>query len=281
MAEILGATASAVALAGTACTLIQETRKARDRVRGTSQTLDEISQQLTALERSVRPVEEKAALQTAAVEQQVAAITGVAAELKSLFGKLATDQQRRPMTQLARAVRFGDKDERELRGILDRLDRARDEFVLRASVAQVGLVGNLQDGFHVAFDVLQETNEKVKQVLDIHLALLVRLRDRASQQRGTYGGMIPLNADDVEELGLGETRDATRDAATSTNETSIYSNVTLGQARIMTGNVGIADWQRVAGQRTTIAHNRFGQDVRIMTGDQGGEVAARFNENFW
>jgi len=49
----------------------------------------------------------------------------------------------------------------------------------------------------------------------------------------------------------------------------------------MTGNIGIENWQRVAGRTTTIAHNRFEADVKIMTGDQGGEAAARFNDNFW
>jgi hypothetical protein len=92
--------------------------------------------------------------------------------------------------------------------------------------------------------------------------------------------MLPLEATDAEELGLG-TRAATRDVTVGTDETSIYDNVTLGQARIMTGNVGVEDWRRVAGRKTTIAHNRFGKDVRIMTGDQGGQAAAGFNENFW
>ncbi len=94
----------------------------------------------------------------------------------------------------------------------------------------------------------------------------------------TAGGMLPLEATDVEELGLG-VRPATRDESAS--GTSIYDNITLGKARIVTGNIGVKDWRSVAGRKTTIAHNRFGNDVRIMTGDQGGQAAASFNENFW
>jgi len=93
--------------------------------------------------------------------------------------------------------------------------------------------------------------------------------------------MIRLEASDAEELGLRGARDAAHRTATDTDETSIYDNITLGQARIMTGNVGMENWQRVSGRKTTIAHNRFEGDARIMTGDQGGEAAARFNENFW
>jgi len=75
----------------------------------------------------------------------------------------------------------GDKDDRELEGILKRLDRSKDELVPRISVAQVGLVGNLKDGFRVAFDVLMETNKEVNEVLRTNLVLVDRLKDRSSQ----------------------------------------------------------------------------------------------------
>jgi hypothetical protein len=94
--------------------------------------------------------------------------------------------------------------------------------------------------------------------------------------------MISLDASDNEGLSLAGGRGtARRETATDPDETAIYDNVTLGQARIMTGSVGVENWCKVAKRKTTIAHNKFGQDVRIMTGDQGGEAAARFNDNFW
>jgi hypothetical protein len=60
-----------------------------------------------------------------------------------------------------------------------------------------------------------------------------------------------------------------------------YDNVTFSQARIMTGNVRVENWRRIAGRKVTIANNKFGQDVRIMTGDQGSDAAKSFNDNFW
>lgn len=57
--------------------------------------------------------------------------------------------------------------------------------------------------------------------------------------------MIHLDASDVEELGLGGTRTAMSD------ETSIYDNIVLGQARIMMGNVGVENWQGAAGHMET------------------------------
>jgi hypothetical protein len=70
-------------------------------------------------------------------------------------------------------------------------------------------------------------------------------------------------------------------AKSGIGETLIYDNITVGQARIMTGNVGVENWHKTAGRKTTITGNKFGQDVRIMTGDQGGDAAKGFNESFW
>jgi len=81
-------------------------------------------------------------------------------------------KQRKAISHFFHALKSGDKDDRELEGILKRLDRSRDELVRRISVAQVGLVGNLKDGFRVAFDVLMETNKKVKEVLGTNLVLV-------------------------------------------------------------------------------------------------------------
>ena len=96
-------------------------------------------------------------------------------------------------------------------------------------------------------------------------------------------GTIALDASDAESLRLVDQKSARTCGAASTDvdETLIYDNITVGQARIMTGNVGVENWARTAGRKTTIANNKFGQDVRIMTGDQGGDAAKSFNDNFW
>ncbi|KAI1325821.1 hypothetical protein F5Y16DRAFT_254213 [Xylariaceae sp. FL0255] len=161
-------------------------------------------------------------------------------ELRSFFEKLARGQQRSRVAQFAHALKIGDKDERDLQEILGRLDRARDLLSMRIQTAQVGLEGNLQDGFRVAFDVLTETNNRVQQVLGINLALMDRLGPIAAHQPDR---MIAIDVDNQEELGLGDqatARDTTR--AANADEVSIYDNITLGQARIMTGNVGVEKW---------------------------------------
>lgn len=276
-AAIIGTTAGVAALIGSTLTVIREIREARDKVKGVSKTLNDTSLQLTELERSLDLVKEEAALQTAAVEQQVQVITDRAGELSRYFAKLANQQQRSPTSQFAHALKTGNNDDKELQKILERLDRARDLLAMRILVAQVGLVGNLQDGFRVAFGVLAETNEKVKQVLGTNLVLMDQLGPRAAQQRAD--GILRLESADEEEFAIPE--QVSKQDTTSITDTSIYNNITLGQARMMTGNVGVEEWQRMAGRKTTIAHNRFGNDIRIMTGDVGGQAAAGFNKNFW
>lgn len=60
------------------------------------------------------------------------------------------------------ALRNGDKDDKELRGILSCLDRAREELVERILVAQVGMIGNLRDGFRIRLWRLHRNQRKRK-----------------------------------------------------------------------------------------------------------------------
>jgi hypothetical protein len=165
-------------------TLIQQVQKARDSINGTSRTLENITKQLNTLVTTLSLLKEQERLQTASVGQQLQAIVEVAEELKDFFDKIKSEQQRKAIRQFFHALKSGDKDDIELAEIFDRLDRARLELVLRISLAQVGLIGDLQDGFRVAFGVLQETNKNVKQVLGRDLDLAIRVKDKLPQQAG-------------------------------------------------------------------------------------------------
>lgn len=172
-AEVLG-TVSAI-------TLVQQVRKARDSINGTSQTLEDITNQLNTLESTLSLVKEEEKLQTASVGQQLQAIVEVAEELSGFFNKIKAEQERQAIRRFLHALKSGDKDDIELSAIFNRLDSARLELVLRISLAQVGLIGNLQDGFSVALGVLQETNANVKQIIGRDLTLAVRVKDKQPQ----------------------------------------------------------------------------------------------------
>lgn len=190
--DVLTTTSSLVSLLGTAITLVRQVQKAQESVNGTSKTLDNITRQLSTLVSTLSLVKEQDRLQTASVGQQLQTIIEIAEELKAFFNKTKAGQQRTPIGQFFNAFKSGDKDSRELADIFDRLDRARLELVLRISMAQVGLVGNLQDGFRVVLSVLQETNTHVKQILGRDLNLAIRVKDRQSQQAGACLGFYKL-----------------------------------------------------------------------------------------
>ena len=176
---------SVVALLGTAITLIQQVQKARESINGASKTLENIANQLNTLASTLSLLAEQEMLQTAGVGLQLQAIIEVAEELKDFFDKIKAEQRRKAIRQFFHALKSGDINDIELARIFDRLDRARLELVLRISLAQVGLMGNLQDGFRVAFGVLQETNANVKQVLGRDLNLAIRVKDKLPPQDGT------------------------------------------------------------------------------------------------
>jgi hypothetical protein len=91
------------------------------------------------------------------------------------------------------ALASGAKEEKELEGILGRLDRERANLVLRISVAQVGVVGNMDDGFRVVVSSLRELNETVRDRLGTDLVVARRLGDKRLAQTGrsllTPGGL--------------------------------------------------------------------------------------------
>ena len=64
----------------------------------------------------------------------------------SRLDRRVIEKRKRPAVQVMHALESDDGEDGELQRILDRLDTARGEL-LRISVGQVGLVGNLQDGF--------------------------------------------------------------------------------------------------------------------------------------
>lgn len=157
---------------------VQQVETARARVRGKSQIIKNVSVQLESISQSLSLVQDEKNLHTASVEQHCMIIIRIADELKAYFDRLTTEQQRHTMRQFFSALKAGDKDEVELAEILERLDHARNELVLRISVAQVGLMGDMNQGFRVAYDVLMDTNRKCKKILGTDLQLASQLQGR-------------------------------------------------------------------------------------------------------
>lgn len=183
-AEIIGTTASIVGLIGTAISLVQQIKKARASVRGSSKSLDNVSALLDAISTSLRMVEAEPRIQTAEIEDQIKYIVKVEQELQAFCDRLQAQQAKGTVHKYAHALKSGDEDDKELADILTKLQNARSELHLRISVINVGLVGNLQDGFQVARSTLQTTNALLRQGLGVTLALAERLSNRELETLG-------------------------------------------------------------------------------------------------
>ncbi|KAF7509295.1 hypothetical protein GJ744_008189 [Endocarpon pusillum] len=127
--------------------------------------------------------------------------------------------------------------------------------------SQVGLIGNLQEGYSVAISLLQETNTNVKQILRRDLALAVRVKNKQPLKTGTYlklpslkrsililtnDGIIPLDQADIRALGLEVMPKivAEHKKVADSDSTTIVDNITVRQERIMIDDIRVKSWQK-------------------------------------
>ncbi|KAK8026536.1 hypothetical protein PG991_003592 [Apiospora marii] len=293
MAEAVGTASAAITLFDSAIALIQKIKAAREHVRGTSKTLEDTTKKLEALHLSITFLKAEPNLHTASVVSQVSFVLDAGEELRAFFEKLRQIQERRTAQQYLHALTSGNDDDKELAAILSRLDGARAELMLCVQVAGVGLVGDLEKGFRVMATTLDEVNSRVEAALEFKLELfqivatrppsedgtievrgteIARLNRQPSVTREENGSSSARNEDPTPEV----TPDSTPNV-----QTDIYENVTLDQARIMTGDVGVEEWQQRTSRRTAIHHNKLGTGARIMAANVGASAANSFMENFW
>lgn len=175
----LGTASAVVSLLETAISLVRAIQSARRQVKELPKTLSDTATQLEGLVQSLSLVKSEPTLQTASVMLQVEAIVDVSEELRDLLETLRKRQEKSSGRQMMHAITSGDKDEKQITSIVGRVDSARAELTLRIVVAQVGLIGTLNDGFRVASLTLAEVNDKVSNCLGTNLVLADMTRGRA------------------------------------------------------------------------------------------------------
>ncbi|KAK1138277.1 hypothetical protein N8T08_003059, partial [Aspergillus melleus] len=86
---------------------------------------------------------------------------------------------------------------------------------------------------------------------------------------------INLKPEDMKALGLQTEglRDRSPDTKRDPVEVTFVENVTLDQARIMFGIVGVQDWQRAAGVKANVRGNQFGNEMKFFAGIADASVA--------
>ncbi|KAE8440466.1 hypothetical protein EG329_007577, partial [Mollisiaceae sp. DMI_Dod_QoI] len=264
--DSLGAAAAILQLIGTAITIVQQIQIARKKVKGVSKTLDNVSTQLDKVSKSLEFLKEEPRLRTESVGQQVVAIVDISTEMNLLFDKLQAEQKKSAVRQFTHALNSGDKEDKELVDLVNRLSNARQELILRVSVVNVGLIGNVNDGFQVSQHVVMEINENVKRVLGTQLVLAERLQQR--DLTTTSQETVQLNDLDAVALGLrSETSTGDRQQVKTSDENLKWqNNKTDDEPRIFTGNMGLEDHNSANSVRATVQDSEFGKKSRFMFG---------------
>ena len=161
--------------------MIQEVR---DRVRGASERIDTYNGQLQSLLGTLVLVQNERELQTPAIEEAVRIIIATEEELKSSLDALSRWCAKNKAKQYMHALTSGDRDEKTLDDILDRLDRAKADLNMRISTTHVGLSGTIRDGFSAALSIVRRVDENVQAVLGERLVIASRLDGRESSSTG-------------------------------------------------------------------------------------------------
>ncbi|KAH7009598.1 hypothetical protein EDB80DRAFT_713561 [Ilyonectria destructans] len=275
-------TATAVgSLIGQAITLIQHIQTARERVKGASMALNNVSSQLDTVSKSLTLVQSEPRLKNTAVDEQVQQVVAMAEELRLFFDELETRQLKGAAFQTFHALKEGDKADKRLSDIMSRLSFARDELSLRISLVNVGITGNMHDGFRVAINVVMQINEKVTKALGMQLIMVETLKNR--QLAPTSSQVVELEDSDIEALGL---RDRALEQAAENNNCGATTGSCLtwtdnevgGNAGIAAGNIGYTaeENQAMAPVKATVTKNKFGEGLRFISGHVSLEGSSYF-----
>lgn len=92
-------------------------------------------------------IEDAKHLQTDDMMSQVTKVRDISEELNHFLERLGRVRKRHIASQYLRAFGTNRQDERELAGILDRLDRARSELLIRIQLAHVSVTASIHDKF--------------------------------------------------------------------------------------------------------------------------------------
>ncbi len=104
-------------------------------------------------------------LQTASVTEQVQKIHVISQELLNFLKKVGLWARGHAFKQYVRVMISGPAQEKELADILDRLDRARSELMVRIMLVQTGAIDDLSDGLAAARPIMKRMDTNILQIV--------------------------------------------------------------------------------------------------------------------
>lgn len=122
-----------------AFSLAHQIEQAYKTVRIAPEILASTSRQISNLRDILRDVESEPTLHTAAIYTQLDIINETAMELKKMLDKMAVLQRKSTLRQGLRALIRRTEDETRLRCVLEWLEQAKTDLLLRVNVVHVGI----------------------------------------------------------------------------------------------------------------------------------------------
>jgi hypothetical protein len=161
---------------------IKNVRNTQIKVQGTYKALDGVVTMLATAESIFILVKDTYELQTDASRKQIEAAIRLIQKLDSIFTK-PTGSSMKPSQH---RLKDDNSYDTQLNDIYSRFDGALQQVSLQVLGITVGLSGSQEEGYRVAFNTLNETNTKVRQVFGENLAFMDFLLQRQMvQQTGT------------------------------------------------------------------------------------------------
>ena len=190
---------------------MQQVAQARKTVHGYSKLLSDHAGHLVNTRDTIQLVNKEKQLQTASVTEQVQKIHSISQELLNFLQKLGSWAKGHAFKQYLRVMVSGQTQEKELVDILDRLDRARSELVVRILLIQTGAIDDLSDGLAATRPIMKRMESNILQIVSS-----VSQRERDTTDQSTHQD-------------------------TADRESCLYvGNTAFDQAQMINGNIGLS-----------------------------------------
>ncbi|EXK36734.1 hypothetical protein FOXG_08880 [Fusarium oxysporum f. sp. lycopersici 4287] len=278
--EVISAASSIVSLLDFSLKVITTIREVNHAYHEAPQVVLNLGGNLEAIQEILELVREQPDLQVKIVGDEVARLKVTLEQLQEVHEKLQERAKKNKVKRYARAVLDHDRDSEGISDILRRIDLHQGFLTVRILVVNVGMAGNIRDGFQVACGTLTQVDQRVKAVLGEGLRIRRVLQDRSLLPAGESEEFIHLADDD---------RAAIENATARKNPTELQAEI----ERFVTKNLKAGDNltyyegdlgfdnPSTPGQRSVMEDISLGKDASVIRGNVSKEASAAFIAGLW
>ncbi|KAF5628371.1 hypothetical protein F52700_8105 [Fusarium sp. NRRL 52700] len=224
--------------------LIQDFQNAHSEIGYDFPSLVETATELAELDKSVALVRQEESLRTAAVIREIKG-TIRSVHYQSYEAVRVAGKKKKAVEENGPDAMVPKRYIHSFRPMPTWVIRTRDNLDNAILCVQVRIIGNEKDGFSIRPDRVFEMDGKVKGVLGIHMVLALRLWNEPT----CIDGRSISPHDDSKSDGTrqhGPAVEGLEKEIYDAEESFVYENVTLDQARAMAGEDGVQGWTEAA-----------------------------------